>query len=128
MTNPSSQRVAVVGVGIMGSAITRRLLECGHRVTVFDLDAAKLAGLVSAGAVAAPSAARATADSEFVITSLNSAAIVKAAVFGAAGVAEGAVGGDSPKLLVDMSSIAPPSTRDFSRSVSLASVSRNCFA
>lgn len=110
--NPSTapQRVAVIGVGIMGSAITRRLLECGHRVMLFDLDRAKVEALAAVGATAAASAAQATAESEFVITSLNSAAIVKAAVFGAAGVAEA---GDATRLLIDMSSIDPPSTRAF---------------
>lgn len=104
------QRVAVIGVGIMGSAITRRLLDCGHRVVLFDLDRAKVQALVDAGASAAASAAQATAESDFVITSLNSAAIVEAAVFGAAGVAEA---GDASRLLIDMSSIDPPSTRRF---------------
>ena len=114
MTSPASQRVAIVGVGIMGSAIARRLLECGHRVTLFDLDPAKLADLVSAGASTATTAARATAESDFVITSLNSAAIVQAAVFAGSGVAEGA---DASKLLIDMSSIDPPSTRSFAQTL-----------
>ena len=126
MTHPAHQRVAIVGVGIMGSAIARRLLECGHRVTLFDLDPAKLTELVKAGAATAPTAARATTDSDFIITSLNSAAIVQAAVFGAAGVAEGAEASDgakvaaatgAAKLLIDMSSIDPPSTRGFAQNL-----------
>ncbi|WP_310462787.1 NAD(P)-dependent oxidoreductase [Sphaerotilus sp.] len=99
--------VAVVGVGIMGSAISRRLLDAGHRVTVYDRDAEKVAALVALGAHATASAAEATAASEFVITSLNSAAIVEAAVFGPGGVAEAA---SAERLLIDMSSIDPPST------------------
>lgn len=113
MTGMASQRVAVVGVGIMGSAIARRLLDCGHCVTGFDPDRAKLAGLAAAGALAATSTARATAESELVITSLNSAAIAQGAVFGGAGVAEGAEPADGSRLLIDMSSITPPATRDF---------------
>jgi 2-hydroxy-3-oxopropionate reductase len=31
--------VAQIGAGIMGSAIGTRLLECGHKLHVFDLDA-----------------------------------------------------------------------------------------
>lgn len=106
--SPSSFRVAVVGAGIMGSAIARRLLECGHDVAVFDLDRGKLDPLAALGAKAAASAAEAARDAAFVITSLNSAAIVRSAVFGADGVAEG-LGPDA--LLIDMSSIDPPSTR-----------------
>ncbi len=101
-------RVAVVGVGIMGHAIARRLLECGHDVAVFDLDRSKLAPLLAIGGHAAASAAQAAQGAAFVILSLNSAAIVRGAVFGAAGVAEGL---DANALLIDMSSIDPPSTR-----------------
>jgi 2-hydroxy-3-oxopropionate reductase len=104
----SSFRVAVVGVGIMGNAIARRLLDCGHDVAVFDLDRSKLEPLAALGARAPASAADAARGAAFVITSLNSAAIVRGAVFGVAGVAEG-LGSDA--LLIDMSSIDPPSTR-----------------
>ena len=109
MTFPS-QRVAVIGVGIMGSAIARRLLECGHTVCVFDLDTAKVAALVQQGAQAAASAAEAGGSADFVITSLNSAAVVERALFGDTGVAA-ASPVDSRRLLIDMSSIDPSSTR-----------------
>lgn len=101
-------RVAVVGAGIMGNAIASRLLECGHDVAVFDLDRSKLDALVTLGARAAASAAEAARGAAFVITSLNSAAIVRSAVFGLSGVSEG-ISPDA--LLIDMSSIDPPSTR-----------------
>jgi 2-hydroxy-3-oxopropionate reductase len=100
--------VSVVGAGIMGSAIATRLLASGHQVTVFDLDAAKVAAMVVKGGKAAPSAAQAAKASRFVITSLNSAAIVRAAIFGPGGIAEAA---DAEGLLIDMSSIDPASTR-----------------
>lgn len=109
MTTPTPKlRVAVVGVGIMGSAITRRLLQRGVAVTVFDLDSAKVAALVSEGAATAVTAAAAAQASDHVITSLNSAAIVRAAVLGRDGAADGL---GAAKLLIDMSSIDPASTR-----------------
>lgn len=101
-------RVAVVGIGIMGSAITRRLLDCDHTVWVHDLDRAKVDAAVALGAKPAARAADAADAAQYVITSLNSAAIVRAAVFGSGGVAEG-LGADD--LLIDMSSIDPASTR-----------------
>lgn len=104
----SPYRVAVVGVGIMGNAIARRLLECEHSVAVFDPDLSKLEPLVALGAQPCASAAEAARGAAFVITSLNSAMIVRSAVFGSAGVAEG-LGADA--LIIDMSSIDPPSTR-----------------
>jgi 2-hydroxy-3-oxopropionate reductase len=108
MTTPR-QRVAVIGVGIMGSAIARRLLACGHAVAVFDPDTAKAAALEAQGATAAPTAQEAAAHSDFVITSLNAAAVVERAIFGDEGIA--AAPANAQRLLIDMSSIDPPATR-----------------
>lgn len=95
-------RVAVVGVGVMGSAIATRILETGAAVTVFDVEPAKCTALKTKGANVAGSAREAASGSDFVITSLNTADVVEQAVFGSDGVAAGASAG---KLLVDMSSI-----------------------
>jgi len=99
--------VSVVGAGLMGSAIATRLLEVGCAVTVFDLDAAKVAALVGKGAAAAASVSDATAASHFTILSLNHADIVRSVVFGERGVAAAA---SADKLLIDMSSIDPRDT------------------
>lgn len=100
-------RVAVIGVGVMGSAIAARLLDTQASVHVFDALPGKCAALAQRGAYIAASAREATETADFVITSLNSAATVELAVFGAEGIAAGA-GAD--KLLVDMSSIDPGRT------------------
>lgn len=107
-----TEKVALIGAGAMGGAIGTRLLETGNRLAVFDLDAEKVADLVAKGAVAATSAAEAAAQSDYVITSLNSPEIVRRAVFGEAGVAEGAKPGT---IIIDMSSIDPVATRQLSK-------------
>jgi 2-hydroxy-3-oxopropionate reductase len=104
----SEVRVAVIGVGVMGSAIAGRLIDTGAEVCLFDLEAAKLQPLIARGARAAASPAQAAREAAFVVTSLNSARIVEAAVFGPGGVAEAA---GAETLLIDMSSIDPESTR-----------------
>ncbi|MEM6620857.1 MAG: NAD(P)-dependent oxidoreductase [Pseudomonadota bacterium] len=101
-------KVALIGCGAMGGAIGTRLAEVGCDLTVFDLDAEAVARLVAKGAVAGTSAAEAARGKEFVITSLNAAAIVRAAVFGEGGAAEGLAAGG---MIIDMSSIDPPSTK-----------------
>jgi 2-hydroxy-3-oxopropionate reductase len=100
--------VALIGAGAMGGAIGARLLATGTALTVFDLDAEKVAALVALGATAAPSAAMAAKGAQAVILSLNAAHIVRAAVFGPGGVADGAAKGT---LLIDMSSIDPAATK-----------------
>jgi 2-hydroxy-3-oxopropionate reductase len=104
-----TERIALIGAGIMGHAIGTRLLECGHTLSVFDIDPEKSAALVSKGAVAAASPGVATSQSDFVILSLNHADIVRKAVFSADGIASAAT---ADKLLIDMSSIDPAATAD----------------
>ncbi|WP_095201228.1 NAD(P)-dependent oxidoreductase [Mesorhizobium carmichaelinearum] len=111
MTN----KVALIGAGAMGGAIGERLLATGNRLAVFDLDKAKVEALVARGATAMASAAEAASASDYVILSLNSAAIVRRAVFGDGGVAAGAKPGT---LIIDMSSIDPDATRQLAADAS----------
>ncbi|WP_174803594.1 NAD(P)-dependent oxidoreductase [Martelella limonii] len=106
-----SEKIAVIGAGIMGTAIATRLLEKAHTVFISDLDAAKVERLVALGARAAANPKEAASAADFIIMSLNHADIVKAVVFGANGVAEAASSG---KLLIDMSSIDPKVTAEMS--------------
>lgn len=102
-------KVALIGAGAMGGAIGTRLIETGNHLTVFDLDAEKVAALTSLGAQSAGTAAEAASVSDVVILSLNSPKIVRIAVFGKDGVAAGAKPGT---LIIDMSSIDPEATKE----------------
>lgn len=104
-----AERIALIGAGLMGSAIATRLLGCGHVVHLFDIDAAKVALLVAKGARAASSPAEAITQSNYAILSLNHADIVRQAVFGEHGIATAA---KPDKLLIDMSSIDPAATAE----------------
>lgn len=107
--------VALIGAGAMGGAIGERLLATGNRLFVFDLDKAKVEVLVAKGAIAMMSAAEAAGAADYVILSLNSAAIVRRAVFGDGGVTAGARPGT---LIIDMSSIDPETTRQLATDAS----------
>jgi len=75
-------QVAVLGTGIMGSAMARNLLEAGLAVTVWDRSPAATAGLARDGARAAGSPADAVRDASVAITTLPTAAVVESVMFG----------------------------------------------
>src|SRR5580692_12472685 len=79
--------VAVLGTGIMGSAMARNLLAAGLRTTVWDRSPQASAALAEAGAVVAASAAEAVGGAGVVITMLPTAAAVQSVMF-ADGVAQ----------------------------------------
>jgi 3-hydroxyisobutyrate dehydrogenase-like beta-hydroxyacid dehydrogenase len=92
-----------IGLGRMGGAMARRLLDAGHRVTVYDPAAAASAALAAHGAEVAPSA-RAVADAvPVVFLSLPTPQIVTEVVLGAQGIREGS----SLKVCVDLSTSGP---------------------
>ena len=72
--------VAVLGTGIMGSAMARNLLKAGIRTVVWDRSAAPLATLATVGAKAAPSAADAARETNIVITMLPTPDVVNSVV------------------------------------------------
>ena len=85
--------VAVLGTGIMGSAMARNLVAAGLRTAVWDRSPAATAPLAAAGAVVAASAQDAIRDAGVVITMLPTAGTVTS-VMGADGLdafARGAV-------------------------------------
>ena len=88
------ERVAVLGTGIMGSAMARNLVAAGLATTVWDRSPSATAPLAEGGARAAPSAADAVADARVVITMLPTAEVVNAVMFDGGALdafAEGAV-------------------------------------
>jgi 3-hydroxyisobutyrate dehydrogenase len=86
-------RVAVLGTGIMGSAMARNLIAAGMPTTVWDRSESATAALADAGARVAPSAQDAVRSARVVITMLPTADVVTSVMFGGGAVgsfAEGA--------------------------------------
>jgi len=102
--------IGFIGLGNMGAPMARNLLKAGHRLTVFDLSEAALAGLAEAGATPAASpAAVAGTDAELVITMLPASAHVKGVYLGKDGLLAHVRPG---VLLIDSSTIDPLSARE----------------
>ena len=69
--------VGIIGLGIMGGAIARNLVERGWRVIGFDTDAARRAELAQAKVTIAEDAAQVARDAPIIMTSLPSPAAVE---------------------------------------------------
>ena len=73
--------VAVIGAGIMGSAMTRNLVAAGLTTRVWDRSPPATGPLADAGAVVAASAREAVRDAGVVITMLSTADAVESVIF-----------------------------------------------
>ena len=100
--------VAVLGIGLMGKPMSRRLCEAGYRVRVWNRSPAKALAMQAHGATAFDTPAEAVAQADIVITMLQDGPAVENVLF-----AQGAASGLRPgSLVVDMSSIQPRQARD----------------
>jgi 3-hydroxyisobutyrate dehydrogenase len=82
-----NEQVAVLGTGIMGSAMARNLAAAGLRTTAWDRSSSATAPLSGSGVEVASSAAGAVRDAQAVITMLPTGDVTESVVFGE-GVAE----------------------------------------
>jgi 3-hydroxyisobutyrate dehydrogenase len=106
-----------IGLGLMGQAMTQRLVASGHRVIGYDLVADKIARAAAHGVVAAGSAAEVARASRIVHVCVMAKDDLAAAVFGPDGIAAGAAAG---KVLIDHSTTEAAATRDFAARLAAA--------
>lgn len=97
-------KIGVAGLGRMGAAIARRLIDTGHEVTVWNRNPARMTPLIEAGARAADSPAALASQVEVIITILTDAAAIEAVYGGPTGLLAGEVGGC---LFIEMSTVQP---------------------
>jgi 3-hydroxyisobutyrate dehydrogenase len=103
-------KVGFIGLGNMGAPMTRRLLQAGFEVTVWNRSAAKMQPLLDAGASAAEHAAGVMQVADITGICLLDTASVEALTFGPAGLVEGAQG-SSGKIVLDFTTIDPEATK-----------------
>jgi len=102
------QRIGFVGIGLMGQPMSRRLLEAGYSLTVWNRTTEKAKSLLTAGAKWGSSPKTLAQDSDIVITMVTDSRASEEVCCGANGVLEGAHPG---LTLIDMGSIAPEMSR-----------------
>jgi 2-hydroxy-3-oxopropionate reductase len=105
-TEPLS--IAVLGIGMMGFPMARRLCEAGHRVSAWNRSRAKAERLLPFGAQVFDRPADAVAQADIVVCLLEDGRVIEEVLFGL-GTTDGLRPGS---LVIDMSSIQPRQARD----------------
>jgi 3-hydroxyisobutyrate dehydrogenase len=106
-TNPGA-KLGYLGLGMMGFPMSRRLVQAGHDVMVWNRSKANAAALVELGAKPATSPREVAERCDIIFMCVTDAAAVEDVVFGAEGLATADGHG---KLVVDFSSIHPDAAR-----------------
>lgn len=122
MTAPSTTTplsIAVLGIGMMGFPMARRLCEAGHRVSAWNRSRDKAERLLPFGAQVFDRPADAVARADIVVCLLEDGGAVESVLFDqgtTAGLRAGA-------LVIDMSSIQPRQARDHAARLAALGVS-----
>lgn len=98
-----SEHFGFVGVGRMGGPMANRLLDAGHKLTIFDISDTAMAPLVARGAVRAGSPREVASSVETVFVSLPTPDVVHKVALGPDGLASG----NRIKTYVDLSTTGP---------------------
>jgi acetoin:2,6-dichlorophenolindophenol oxidoreductase subunit alpha len=106
-----------VGLGVMGSSVTRRLLDAGHTVHVWNRTREKAEPLLEAGAQWADSPREVAERADIVFTMVTNTAAVRAVFEGDDGILAGLTPG---KIYVDMSTASPANSRALAEQVEAA--------
>ncbi len=105
----NAQRIAFVGLGIMGAPMARNLVEAGFDVAVYTRTAEKAERFAAEhGARAAKTPAEAAEGAEVFVTMVPDEAQVEEVLFGPGGAAEALSQG---ALVIDMSTISPTASK-----------------
>jgi 2-hydroxy-3-oxopropionate reductase len=101
-------KIGYIGLGIMGSSITRNLMKAGHELVVHNRSQRIVDQLVGEGAKRAHSPREVAEQVEFVFTNLPDSPDVEKVLLGSSGIVEGAHEG---LIYIDNSTIKPETAR-----------------
>jgi 3-hydroxyisobutyrate dehydrogenase-like beta-hydroxyacid dehydrogenase len=107
--------LAFVGLGVMGSRMTQRLLLAGHRVAGYNRTASKARALESQGLRVVSTPRRAAAEAEIVFSMVRDSSALRAVALGDDGIVAGLAPG---AVWVEMSTVDPAITRELGTVVS----------
>lgn len=102
------EKIAYLGLGLMGSGMATNLIEAGYPVTVWNRTVEKTEPLVKMGAKKASSPAEAVMDANVIMYCLSNDEAVESVLHSADGVLEAVHSG---QIAVDMSTVHPDTSR-----------------
>ena len=114
------QKVGFIGLGTMGYPMSMNIIKAGYSLAAYDNDPAALEAVEKEGAKGYNYPREVAAESDVVITMLPNSAVVEDVVLGEYGVLEGLT---SEKVLIDMSSSQPSSTRMLAKTLGKKDIS-----
>lgn len=106
---PSNTRVGWIGTGVMGAAMSARLLKQGYGVTVYTRTKTKAMGLLAEGARWAESPKSIAEQSDVIFTMVGFPQDVRDVYFGGTGLLAGTRAGS---IVVDMTTTSPELARE----------------
>ena len=104
-----SEKIAFVGIGIMGQPLVQRLLSAGYPVFTFARRPKVAKPLIEQGAILCDTPADAANEANLCFSMVSDTPDVEQVILGKHGFADGAARGD---IIVDMSTISPEVTRE----------------
>jgi 3-hydroxyisobutyrate dehydrogenase len=112
-----SMHIGIAGTGKMGTAIGKRLLATGHRLTVWNRSPERTRELIELGATQADSPRDLVSKVDAVITMLTDGPALDRVYFGADGLLSGPV---ASQLMIDMSTVSPAKQQEIGARVAAA--------
>ncbi|MCX7342514.1 MAG: NAD(P)-dependent oxidoreductase [Hyphomicrobiales bacterium] len=112
-----TERVALIGLGLMGQAMTRRLIASGLRVVGFDVRREAVEVAMAAGATAAASPATALSEADVALICVTDTAAVEAVCLAPDGLVHAPHPG---KVVVDLSTTDMAATRHIGAALAMA--------
>jgi 3-hydroxyisobutyrate dehydrogenase-like beta-hydroxyacid dehydrogenase len=106
----ATKSIGFIGLGLMGSAFSQRMVDCGYQVHGFDRIAEKVSAAATHGVNAADSVAAVASQCEQIHVCVMTSDDLEAVIFGNDGVVNADVNG---KILIDHSTTPEATTRDF---------------
>lgn len=104
--------VGIIGTGLLGSAVAKRLASTGHKIFVYNRTKQKAESLKNFGIQVAESPKEVASKCELVITILKDAPVIEEITFGDNGIIHGNHDG---LIVADMSTISPIASRNIAK-------------